>query len=98
MFKLVGQEHFTIKNAKCVINIEAVSGFSYEYSLEVNNKPLKKFLDNQSKIMRTWTCSVGGEDTRIVLGKSIFMRQEFFYFFLLTLITLKLSLRRVIKC
>lgn len=35
MFKLVGSEVFEIGNTKCVIKIEPVGGFSYEYSLEV---------------------------------------------------------------
>ncbi|XP_076455907.1 fas apoptotic inhibitory molecule 1-like [Babylonia areolata] len=69
MFKLVGREHFTVSNTKCVITIDAVSGFAYEYTLEVNGKPLRKFQENQSKIMRTWTAYVGGVETRIVLEK-----------------------------
>lgn len=35
MFKLVGSEVFQIGDTKCVIKIEPVGGFSYEYSLEV---------------------------------------------------------------
>lgn len=68
MFKLVGKEHFTVGKAKCCIAIDAVSGFSYEYTLDVNGKPLKKFQENQSKIMKTWLPFVSGEPTRIVLG------------------------------
>ena len=49
MFKLVGKEHFTVGKAKCCIAIEAVSGFAYEYSIEVNGKSLQKFSENQSK-------------------------------------------------
>ncbi|CAH1772477.1 unnamed protein product [Owenia fusiformis] len=69
MFKLVGREHFNIGKAKCSIIVEAISGFAYEYSLEVNGKPLKKFSENQSKIMKTWTLTVSGEPTRVVLEK-----------------------------
>ncbi len=71
MFKLVGKECFEIgkTRAKGCILIEAVSGFAYEYSLEVNGKPLKKFRDNQTKIMKTWTLTVDGTPTRVVLGK-----------------------------
>ena len=69
MFKLVGKEHFNLGKAKCTIAIEAVSGFSYEYSLEVNGKSLKKFTENQSKISRCWTCTVQGTPIRIVLGE-----------------------------
>lgn len=68
MFKLVGKEHFQVGKAKCVITIEAVSGFSYEYTLDVNGKPLKKFIENQSKVMKAWVHVIGGNDMRIVLG------------------------------
>ena len=69
MFKLVGKEHFTVGKAKCCVSIEAVSGFAYEYSLEVNGKCLKKFSENQSKVMKSWVLSVAGSPTRVVLGK-----------------------------
>lgn len=69
MFKLVGKEHFKIGKVSCCISIEAISGFSYEYSVEVNGKPLKKFQENQSKIMKAWVLYVGGVDTRVVLEK-----------------------------
>ena len=68
MFKLVGKEYFTIGKANCCIAIEAVSGFAYEYSLDVNGKSLKKFSENQSKIMCTWELMIGGVQTRVVLG------------------------------
>lgn len=69
MFKLVGKEFFTVGKAKCEIAIEAVSGFAYEYTLEVNGKSLEKFSENQSKIMNTWVMHVAGVPTRVVLGK-----------------------------
>ena len=69
MFKLVGREHFTVSKVKCAITIDAVSGFAYEYTLDVDGKPLKKFRENQTKIMRTWVTHVAGVDTRIVLGQ-----------------------------
>ena len=69
MFKLVGREHFTVSKAKCCITIDAVSGFAYEYTLDVNGKPLKKFQENQSKIMKTWVAYVAGNPTRVVLGE-----------------------------
>jgi len=68
MFKLVGREHFSLHKAKCCITIDAVSGFAYEYTLEVNGKNLQKFSENQSKVMKTWVTVIGGIDTRIVLG------------------------------
>lgn len=36
MFKLVGREAFEINNIKCVISIEALGIFAYEYTLNVN--------------------------------------------------------------
>ncbi len=71
MFKLVGRESFKVGKANCVISIDAVSGFAYEYTLEVNGKSLKKFSENQSKIMKTWILTVGENQTRVVLGKLV---------------------------
>jgi hypothetical protein len=51
LFKLVGSE--TVKvgktNANCVIKIDPLGGFSYQYSLVVNGKPYKTFVEQQSK-------------------------------------------------
>ncbi|XP_056157560.1 fas apoptotic inhibitory molecule 1-like [Lampris incognitus] len=71
MFKLVGKETFTIGGAetKATINIEAISGFAYEYSLEIDGKSLEKFIDRRAKTTRTWLLTVDGEDCRIVLEK-----------------------------
>ena len=70
MFKLVGKEHFEIgKKTKCTIIIDAVSGFAYEYTLEVNGKSLKKFSENQSKIQRAWKLFNKGNEVRVCLGK-----------------------------
>ncbi|XP_053554010.1 fas apoptotic inhibitory molecule 1 isoform X2 [Bombina bombina] len=40
MFKLVGKETFPVgaSQTKATINIDAVSGFAYEYTLEINEK------------------------------------------------------------
>lgn len=71
MFKLVGKETFTVGVAKtkATINIDAVGGFAYEYTLEINGKSLKKYMENRSKTTNTWVLSLGGTDYRIVLGK-----------------------------
>ena len=52
MFKLVGEETFTFgaSNAKGKIIIESVSGFTYGYSLMVNDKTLRKFVETQVKM------------------------------------------------
>lgn len=73
MFKLVGSEGFEIgkadAKARCEIEINASSGFSYEYALLVNGKQLKKFCEKQSKVMRTWMCPIDDEKVKIALGK-----------------------------
>ena len=68
VFKLVGTEHFNIGKAKCCISIDAMDGFMYRYSLEVNGKKLEKFSENQSKILKTWEWITRGEEFRVVLG------------------------------
>jgi Fas apoptotic inhibitory molecule (FAIM1) len=68
MFKLVGVEQFTVGTAKCSVTIDAVDGFMYEYSLQVNGQNLEKFTENQSKIMCTWLYNLAGSSYRIVLG------------------------------
>eukprot|EP00095_Tigriopus_kingsejongensis_P009327 maker-scaffold486_size158769-snap-gene-0.28 protein:Tk09327 transcript:maker-scaffold486_size158769-snap-gene-0.28-mRNA-1 annotation:"hypothetical protein LOTGIDRAFT_115761" len=71
MFKLVGTETFHVgkSNAACVITIEPIGGFSYQYTLSVNGKPYKTFKEQQSKIMKTWILPVNGSMFRIVLEK-----------------------------
>ncbi|XP_035477630.2 fas apoptotic inhibitory molecule b [Scophthalmus maximus] len=71
LFKLVGKETFALGGAKtkATINIEAVSGFAYEYSLEVDGKSLQMFTDNRAKSTETWLLRVDGEDRRVVLEK-----------------------------
>ncbi|XP_055978075.1 fas apoptotic inhibitory molecule 1 [Sorex fumeus] len=71
MFKLVGKETFCVGAAqtKATIKIDAVSGLAYEYTLEINGKSLKKYLENRSKTTNTWTLRLDGEDVRVVLEK-----------------------------
>ena len=70
MFKLVGQEQFTIGKNKFVIIIDSATGLSYEYTLQVNGKSYEKFCENQSKILQSWTFSIGSTDYRVVLEKN----------------------------
>ncbi len=37
--------------------------------MDVDGKPLEKFTENRSKISRTWTLKLDGEDYRVVLEK-----------------------------
>ena len=53
MFKLVGTESFELgknKQHKCCVRIDPIGGFAYQYSLEINGKPYKKFLEQQTKV------------------------------------------------
>jgi hypothetical protein len=70
MFRLVGKEYFDIGKHKCAINIEAASGFSYEYTLEINGKSYEKFCENQSKVLQSWIFKVNDQDMRLVLEKN----------------------------
>ncbi|XP_070814161.1 fas apoptotic inhibitory molecule b [Chaetodon trifascialis] len=71
MFKLVGKETFTVgsANTRATIAIEAVSGFAYEYTLEIGGKSLQKFIDSRAETTKTWLLKVDGEDCRVVLEK-----------------------------
>ncbi len=73
MFKLVGKETFSVGKAdtKATINIDAVSGFAYEYTLEINGKSLKKYMENRSKVTSTWVLNLDGIDCRVVLGEPL---------------------------
>ncbi|XP_033372136.1 fas apoptotic inhibitory molecule 1 isoform X2 [Parus major] len=72
MFKLVGKEIFTVgaTKTKAAINIDAVGGFAYEYTLEINGKSLKQYIENRLKTTNTWILNLGGTDYRIVLGQN----------------------------
>ncbi|CAL9689697.1 unnamed protein product [Knipowitschia caucasica] len=71
MFKLVGKESFSVGRGgtRASISIDAVSGFSYEYTLEINGKSLKKHLENRSRTSSTWVLNLEGTDLRVVLEK-----------------------------
>lgn len=69
VFKLVGVENFMVGKVRCMISIDAVDGFMYQYSLEVNGKKLEKFTENQSKILKTWQWKNSGKEYRVVLGE-----------------------------
>lgn len=75
MFKLVGKETFAVGklDTKATINIDAVSGFAYEYTLEINGKSLKKYLENRAKVTSTWLLNLDGMDSRVVLGELLLL-------------------------
>ncbi|XP_037032132.1 fas apoptotic inhibitory molecule 1 [Bradysia coprophila] len=70
MFKLVGDDVFTLDDMKCVIRVDPLSGFKYKYSLSVDGKPFEQFKENQAKAMKTWKTVVDGRPYRIVLEKN----------------------------
>ncbi|EPB67243.1 Fas apoptotic inhibitory molecule [Ancylostoma ceylanicum] len=59
MFKLVGKEPFQLGKMKCLITVEALGTFAYEYSLEVNGKNYEKFREEQSKKLLCWETRIG---------------------------------------
>lgn len=71
MFKLVGKETFFVGvvKIKVIINIDVISGFVYEYTLEIDGKSFKKYMENRLKIISIWVLRLDGEDLRVVLGK-----------------------------
>lgn len=82
MFKLVGKETFSVGNSdtKATINIDAVSGFAYEYTLEINGKSLKKYMENRSKVTSTWLLNLDGMDYRVVLGEATSFTSHFGFY------------------
>lgn len=70
MFKLVGAEDFSIDKSTGRIKIDPVGIFAYRYSLEVDGKSFRQFIERQSKILKSWTTkTVDGTDLRVVLEK-----------------------------
>jgi len=70
MFKLVGNELFSIGRHRCVIHINSTSGFAYDYTLEVDGRSFEKFTENQSKVLQSWVFSTGDQQNRIALEKN----------------------------
>lgn len=70
MFKLVGNEMFSIGRHRCVIQINSTSGFAYDYTLEVDGRSFEKFTENQSKVLQSWVFSIGDHQNRIALEKN----------------------------
>lgn len=73
MFKLVGSETFELHEGqvKCEILIHASYGFSYDYTLLVNGKQLRKFKERQVKLMKTWDFAEDNKKFTIALGKCL---------------------------
>ncbi|CAL9698428.1 unnamed protein product [Knipowitschia caucasica] len=71
MFRLVGSESFPLglTGTKAVIQIQALEGFSYEYSLLVNGLTLQKFTQNRSRTTQTWFLVLDQVQYRMVFEK-----------------------------
>ena len=67
LFSLVGVEKFKISGRSAQINIVA-NGWTFEYTLEIGGKSLKKFSEAERKNTRTWLPTVNGQPHRVVLG------------------------------
>lgn len=67
-FKLVGSEQFRIGSHVGEVAI-ACSGSTFEYTLSVDGRSLKRFIEAQARNTRTWLPEIGGEPHRVVLGE-----------------------------
>lgn len=70
MFKLVGDESFTIgaQQTKCELRVDPMPYFSFGYSLYVDGKPLQKFTEKQALTLRSWAVVTHGKRYRVVFG------------------------------
>lgn len=76
MFKLVGDDIFSLEGLRCVLRVDPAPGFKYKYSLIVDGKPFEQFKDSQAKAHRMWEATVNEKKYRILLEKetlNIFM-------------------------
>ncbi|CAH0550408.1 unnamed protein product [Brassicogethes aeneus] len=71
MFKLVGDEQFTLgkQRAQCELRVDPLPHFSFSYSLYVDGKPLEKFTEKQVQTIRSWAVLVAGKRFRVVFEK-----------------------------
>ena len=67
LFSLVGVEKFKISGRSAQINI-AARGWTFEYTLEIGGKSLRKFSEAERKNTRTWLPTVNSQPHRVVLG------------------------------
>lgn len=70
MFRLVGDENIQLNDHKLVIKVEPIPGLKYAYTLWVDGKSLDKFIQSQSKVLKSWTTQVGQTEYRIILDKN----------------------------
>lgn len=70
MFKLVGEEKFTLgtQKAQCELRVDPMPQFTFAYSLIVDGKPYEKFTEKQNKELRTWGVLINNKRYKIVFG------------------------------
>nr|CRZ21880.1 Bm2747 [Brugia malayi] len=71
MFSLVGKEIFDIGKFKCVINVEALGTFLYEYTLEVNDKGTMDIWVNGQKMNTAGEFLEDGTKTHFEIGRNV---------------------------
>jgi hypothetical protein len=86
MFPLVGKETFCVGAAKnkAIIRILSGKGCGFSYTLEIDGKSFRKFVENRSKTTNTWVLHLDDKDFRIVLGKLglyLWNDLDFFYIY-----------------
>ncbi|XP_011494532.1 PREDICTED: fas apoptotic inhibitory molecule 1 isoform X2 [Ceratosolen solmsi marchali] len=70
MFRLVGDEVIKFKDVKFVIRVDPIPGLRYSYSLWVDGKSFKSFIQAQSKVLETWSTQIAQNEYRIILDKN----------------------------
>lgn len=84
MFKLVGDEKFTLggQKAVCELKVDPMPHFTFSYGLVVDGKPYEKFFEKQNKELRTWAILIHNKRFKIVFGASrvLFTIKIFFLF------------------
>ncbi|XP_065883456.1 fas apoptotic inhibitory molecule 1-like [Dysidea avara] len=66
MFSLVGVEKFKISGRSAQISIVS-NGWTFEYTLEIEGKSLKRFAEAEKKNTRTWLPNINRQPHRVVL-------------------------------
>ncbi len=69
MFRLVGSEGFKIGTRVAEVEIKSSNFTTFEYTLKIDGKTLKQFIEAQIKNTRTWLPELKGESHRVVLGE-----------------------------
>lgn len=71
LFKLVGDEKFALgkQQAKCELRVDPMPHFMFSYSLLVDGKPLEKFTEKQSQLVRSWTVLYDNKRYKIIFEK-----------------------------